>query len=80
MPRQVRWTAPPAPFPLRVRLPRLLVCRVLGAPPAELPVLNAPGLLFLVLGGGVVPPLAVGTLEGYDVSHDGTPFLRWDDC
>ena len=61
------------------RLTGFLVRRVLAAPPAVLPVLNAPGLLFLVLGGGVVAALALGALKSYDISHDGNS-IRSDSC
>ena len=51
------------------RLPRFLVGRVLAAVPAELLVLDPPGLLLLVLGGRVVAPLAVDAFQRDDISH-----------
>ena len=43
--------------------------RVLVATPAEFLVLHPPRMLLLVLRGGVVPVLTVGTLERDNVSH-----------
>jgi hypothetical protein len=42
---------------------------VLAAIPAILLVLHATSLLLLVLGGGVIPALAVGAFKGDDISH-----------
>jgi hypothetical protein len=49
---------------------------VLGAEPAILLVLHAAGLFLLVLRGGIVPPLAVGALEGDNVSHTISGYAR----
>ena len=55
--------------PARPSLPCFLVGRVLAAVPAELLVLDPPGLLLLVLGGRVVAPLAVDAFQRDDISH-----------
>ncbi len=47
----------------------LLMHRVLRTEPAILFILHAPGLLLLVLRRGIVPMLAVGALECYNISH-----------
>jgi hypothetical protein len=52
-----------------VLLLRLFVRRVLAAGIAELGELEATGGRLLVLGGGVVPVLARGTLQGNDFPH-----------
>ena len=57
------------PPPGASRLPRLLVGRVLTAVPAEFLVLDPPGLFLFVLGGRIVPSLAVGAFQRDNVSH-----------
>ena len=52
-----------------LRLPRLLVGRVLPAVSAELLVLDPSRLFLLVLRGRVIAPLAVGTFQRDNVSH-----------
>ena len=60
-----------------IRLPRLLVGRMLAAVPAEFPVLDPAGLLLLVLRGRVIASLAVGAFQRNDVSHGVA--LRFND-
>jgi hypothetical protein len=42
---------------------------VLAAIPAVLLIFHATSLLLLILGGGVIPPFAVGAFKGDDISH-----------
>jgi hypothetical protein len=51
------------------RLLRLFVRRVLAAGVAELGELKTASGGLLVLGGGVVPVLAIGTLQGDNFAH-----------
>jgi hypothetical protein len=46
--------------------------RMCSTGPAEFLKLQPFGGLFLVLGGGVIPIFAFITLQGDDVSHDGS--------
>ena len=54
----------------------LLVRRVLAARVAEFGELQPSSGCLLVLGGGVVPVLALRTLQGDDLAHD-TSFPMW---
>jgi len=42
---------------------------MLAAPAAVFLILDATGLLLFVLGGRIVPALAIGAFQGDDVSH-----------
>ena len=62
---------------------RFLVLRVLAAKPAVLVPLELVRILRLVLRQGVVPPLASGTLEMNDGSHEFLslcPYVRMSVC
>ena len=48
---------------------RFLVRGMLAAPAAVFLILDATGLLLFVLGGRIVPALAIGAFQGDDVSH-----------
>jgi hypothetical protein len=61
--------------PEPAELLRLFVCRVLAAGVAELVELEAAGGRLLVLGGGVVPVLALGALQCDDFAHWMIPFV-----
>jgi hypothetical protein len=54
----------------------LFVSRVLPARTAELLGLHAFGVFLFVLGGGVVPVLALTTLQRNDFAHLWDSFLR----
>jgi hypothetical protein len=47
----------------------LFVSRVLPARPAKLLGLQAVGMFLFILGGGVIPVLALTTLQGNDFPH-----------
>src|SRR5208283_2660629 len=52
------------------------MCGVLAARPAKLPGLQAFGVLLLVFRRGVIPVLALTTLQGNDFAHFSNSFLQ----
>ena len=65
----VLWDEAATPYPKQAELLRLFVCRVLAAGVAELGELKPASGRLLVLGGGVVPVLAIRALQCNDLAH-----------
>src|SRR5271163_2271644 len=65
----VLWDEAAAPYPKQAELLRLFVRRVLAAGVAVLVGLETAGGGLLVLGGGVVPVLAIRALQCDDLAH-----------